>query len=143
MPMPMAARMRPRTTASRETRPGCQVPTVSWWMSWTWRRTELRVTMTPRVTRATPDQRERPVVWEGGWDSVALSWRRKRPKRLTAKPIPMRPRPVRIQARKVRSAARYTRGSCSAGLSMEGLYDRAEELVWGLANDPGGHAPLV
>jgi hypothetical protein len=26
---------------------------------------------------------------------------------------------VRIQARKVRSAAKYTRGSCSAGLSVE------------------------
>ena len=62
-------------TASRETRPGCQVPELSWWMSWTWRRTETRVTMTPRATRATPDQRERPVVWVGdmGFDGAELA----------------------------------------------------------------------
>src|SRR5580692_5884018 len=77
--------------------------------------------MTPNATNITPDQRERPVVRAGRWDGPALSWRRNSPKRLTAKPTPIKPSPVRIQARKVRSAAKYTLGSCSAGLSMEGI----------------------
>src|ERR1700733_7209926 len=78
--------------------------------------------MTPNATNITPDQRERPVVRAGRWDAPALSSRRNSPKRLTAKPTPIKPSPVRIHARKVLSAAKYTLGSCSAGFSMEGLY---------------------
>ena len=62
--------------------------------------------MTPSATRATPEITDRPELCTTAWDSVACIWRRKRPKRATAKPTPMRPRPVRIQARKVRSAAK-------------------------------------
>src|ERR1700733_4757947 len=78
--------------------------------------------MTPNATNITPDQRERPVVRAGRWDAPALSSRRNSPKRLTAKPTPIKPRPVRIHARKVLSAAKYTLGSSSAGLSIQGLY---------------------
>jgi len=56
------------------------------------------MTSTPNPTSVTPDQTDMPVVWVGRWDSLALSCRRNRPKRLTAKPIPIKPSPVRIQA---------------------------------------------
>src|SRR3984957_9968593 len=78
--------------------------------------------MTPIATNITPDHRDRPVVWAGKCDALALSSRRNSPKRLTAKPTPISPSPVRIHARKVLSAAKYTLGSSSAGLSMQGLY---------------------
>ena len=61
---------------------------------------------TPRATRATPVMTEWVVEVGAGACWVLEKSRRKRPKRLTAKPTPMRPRPVRIQARKVRSAAK-------------------------------------
>src|ERR1700678_1824446 len=86
--------------------------------------------MTPNATSITPDQSERPVVWAGRWDALALSSRRNSPKRLTAKPTAIKPSPVRIQARKVLSAAKYTLGSCSAGLSMEGIVSAG----WGQRN---------
>src|SRR3984957_14338192 len=78
--------------------------------------------MTPIATNITPDHRDRPVVWAGKCDALALSSRGNSPKRLTAKPTPIKPRPVRIHARKVLSAAKYTLGSSSAGLSIQGLY---------------------
>jgi hypothetical protein len=64
------------------------------------------MTITPKPTNVTPDQTDRPVAWEGWWDSLALNCRKNRPKRLTAKPIPIKPNPVRIQAKKVLSAAK-------------------------------------
>src|ERR1700679_434605 len=79
---------------------------------------ELMLTRMPRPTRITPDHTEIPVLFAVKWDSLAPNCRRKSPKRLTAKPTPIRASPVRIQARKVLSAAKYTLGSCSMGFSM-------------------------
>src|SRR5271155_5467739 len=101
--------------------------------------------MTPKATNITPDQTERPVVWAGRWDVPALNSRRNSPKRLTAKPTPIKPNPVRIQARKVLSAAKYTLGSCSAGLSMKGFYlfGRRDNARRSVAEQPGNPIPKL
>jgi hypothetical protein len=80
------------------------------------------MTITPKPTKVTPDQTERPVARVGRCDSLTLSWPKNRPKRLTAKPIPIKANPVRIQAKKVLSAAKQTPGSCSEPLSIHQLY---------------------
>lgn len=64
------------------------------------------MTITPKPTKVTPDQTDRPVARVGKWDWLALSCRKNKPKRLTAKPIPIKPSPVRIHAKKVLSAAK-------------------------------------
>lgn len=61
------------------------------------------MTSTPKPTNVTPDQTDKPVVRVGRWDSFALSCWRDKPKRPTAKSIPINPSPVRIQAKKVLS----------------------------------------
>ena len=80
------------------------------------------MTITPKPASVTPDQTDRPAERVGRWDWLALNCRKKRPKRLTANPIPIKPNPVRIQAKKVLSAAKYTLGSCSEPLSIHQLY---------------------
>jgi hypothetical protein len=106
MPVPTTARRMARATAVLEAWPGCQVPSASLRVMVRWLMTATMLMTTPSATSATPVMTEWVVEVCVGVCWVAENSRRKRPKRLTAKPTPMRPRPVRIQARKVRSAAK-------------------------------------
>src|ERR1035441_10920231 len=108
MPIPAPAKSNPSTTASLDKRPGVQVPDLKLRINSMCRRTELRMTITPKPTSVTPDQTDTPVARVGRRDSLALSCRKNRPKRLTANPIPIRPSPVRIQARKVLRSEEHT-----------------------------------
>jgi hypothetical protein len=72
---------------------------------------DIALTITPARTKAVPAQTENPEGRAGVLADAAAISRKKRPKRATTNPNPIRANPVRIQASNVRSAAKYIRGS--------------------------------